>query len=343
MEIILFWVVAGGVTTVIGLRKGQNDLPSMLYYFFAWPLALTQALWQSRGADSLEPPEPRAELAPQPPAVPAPETPALLTDASDDPAADQAIRFTLDLPSAKDGQPPSQDQLDQLAGRGLALEGGGLTFDQAAFLIAALTYVETLFAQQTGEAKAPLPLMIETVNGILADTKLATYIRRWNAGRKANPAADPSVVRLAENWQLKAILAAMVSAAPKVARRLEAEIAKRPAASGPAQFRVALASPPAERPAPGLSPKTVLAQDLKRPLLILYENLEGEVRELKITLLELYEEDGQLVLRGSYGQVHALRNFRVERIVRLTDLESGESPEDPEAYLRTTFAPAEAS
>ena len=49
------------------------------------------------------------------------------------------------------------------------------------------------------------------------------------------------------------------------------------------------------------------------------------------------ERDGLLYLRGYWGAALALCQISIDRIQSLTDLETGETPSDPESYLRETF------
>ena len=81
----------------------------------------------------------------------------------------------------------------------------------------------------------------------------------------------------------------------------------------------------------------VLARDLKRQMTIVYETLEGKISGHQIELAELRERDGLLYLRGYWGAALALRQISIDRIQSLTDLETGETPDDPENYLRETF------
>lgn len=87
-----------------------------------------------------------------------------------------------------------------------------------------------------------------------------------------------------------------------------------------------------------LPEKETLAEPNKYPIRIVYENFEGEITSRQVEVTEVYRRGERLYVAGRCGMAEAMRNFRVDRIQELTDLNTGETVEDPTAFVSGTLA-----
>ena len=340
------WLLPGLGVAGMSIARGYNGFFWFLYVFLAWPLALIQLAVRSKrqaasAAETEAPPRQSADLpAPEPLALPLPATPpesdhgpgpnpGTIPKAAV-PTKAAVIELALTLPPARDSLPASAAQLKALEGHGLDPAGHLVTFDQADILEAAARYSAGVFSQTTGQSQVPLPLQVEMINVILRDARLSTRVRRWAIARRALKPSSAGQPEIPQDQTYDAVAEAMIARAPAVAERLERARATSAAGEPAVRFVLKIESAPQGQ-------AKVLARDLKRQMAIAYETLEGTTSEHRIELSELQERDGLLYLRGYWGAALALRQISIDRIQRLTDLETRETPDDPEAYLRETF------
>lgn len=88
------------------------------------------------------------------------------------------------------------------------------------------------------------------------------------------------------------------------------------------------------RPDPGpQAPAEPLADGLARALAIAYAEPGQGLGEHRIEVRAIFRRAGQLYLRAYCNLAQAERDFRVDRIVELADLDTGEAPGDPSDFV----------